>query len=80
MIAANVSPDRETFEYLFATCLLPGDDKEAMRRRQDLAGTVIAFASDHGVETKHMHKQLRSIKLPKSKRSPRRKAHKLKHI
>jgi len=58
MIAAGVTPDQETFKNLFASCLLPRDDVEGIGRRKELATTVIAFASDHGMNTTEMTKQM----------------------
>lgn len=71
MIAAGVAPDEDTFTYLFATCFLPGKDDAATARRRDLAQTVIAFASDHGVNTSHMTDQLRTSKMQKKRKQGR---------
>jgi hypothetical protein len=71
MVAAGVEPDQDTFTNLFASCLLPGEDDAAAARRQELAGTVIAFASDHGVNTRQMTKAMKTFKMAKKRKSAR---------
>ena len=72
MISAGVEPDQETFANLFACCFLAGDDDAAEARRQELASTVIAFASDHGLNTRKMTKKMKTFKMRKNEAAKRR--------
>jgi hypothetical protein len=61
MISASIMPDQGTFRNLFAACMLPIEDADAFSRQKELVRTVIVFASDYGMDTTEMIKQLQSF-------------------